>query len=194
VKSHWALSLSWVRSTALATYAIDSKRLDGSSFRWGSSCSVCNACAANVETNHRKRHTNGPTELSSLQQLSTYIIVFFFYLDGLGPSGLFPFRIDLRLWILQTVGLVGRMMVPSQGSYLHRTTQTEEMWRDIHASIAIRTHDPSAWAGEDISCLRPPGHCDRPWTIMYKKMHSIQLITENFFLRMVFILSPAQET
>jgi hypothetical protein len=26
---------------------------------------------------------------------------------------------------------------------------------------AIRTHDPSVWAGEDISCLRSCGHCDR---------------------------------
>jgi hypothetical protein len=39
----------------------------------------------------------------------------------------------------------------------HRTTQT-----DIHVSSGIRTHDPSVWAGEDGSCLRLHGHCDRP--------------------------------
>jgi hypothetical protein len=31
----------------------------------------------------------------------------------------------------------------------------------IHALRGIRTHDPSVWAGEDSSCLRPRGHCDR---------------------------------
>jgi hypothetical protein len=32
---------------------------------------------------------------------------------------------------------------------------------DIHALTGIRTHDPSFLAGEDSSCLRPRGHCDR---------------------------------
>jgi hypothetical protein len=32
---------------------------------------------------------------------------------------------------------------------------------DIHSLGGIRTHDSSLWAGEDISCLRPRGHCDR---------------------------------
>jgi hypothetical protein len=32
---------------------------------------------------------------------------------------------------------------------------------DIHASTGIRTHDPSVRAGEDGSCLRLRGHCDR---------------------------------
>jgi hypothetical protein len=31
----------------------------------------------------------------------------------------------------------------------------------IHAPSVIRTHDPSVWAEEDSSCLRPRGHCDR---------------------------------
>jgi hypothetical protein len=34
---------------------------------------------------------------------------------------------------------------------------------DIHSLSGIRTHDPSLRAGEDIWCLRPRGHCDRPW-------------------------------
>jgi hypothetical protein len=33
---------------------------------------------------------------------------------------------------------------------------------NIHALSGIRTHDPSVREGEDISCLRPRGHCDRP--------------------------------
>jgi hypothetical protein len=33
---------------------------------------------------------------------------------------------------------------------------------DIHASSRIRTHDSSVWTGEDSSCLRQRGHCNRP--------------------------------
>jgi hypothetical protein len=32
---------------------------------------------------------------------------------------------------------------------------------DIRASSGIRIHDPGVWAGEDSSCLRSRGHCDR---------------------------------
>jgi hypothetical protein len=35
------------------------------------------------------------------------------------------------------------------------------MQTDIHALSEIRIHDPSVRAGEDGSCLRPRGHCDR---------------------------------
>jgi hypothetical protein len=38
----------------------------------------------------------------------------------------------------QILGLLGRVISPSQGLYLHRTTQT-----NIHALSGIRTHDPS---------------------------------------------------
>jgi hypothetical protein len=36
------------------------------------------------------------------------------------------------------------------------------MYTNIHASIGIPTHDPSVREGEDISYLRPRGHCNRP--------------------------------
>jgi hypothetical protein len=35
---------------------------------------------------------------------------------------------------------------------------------DIHALSGTRTHDPSVPAGEDISCLRLPGRCDRTYS------------------------------
>jgi hypothetical protein len=35
---------------------------------------------------------------------------------------------------------------------------------DIHTLSGIRTNDPSDWAGEDISCLRPRAHCYRQGT------------------------------
>jgi hypothetical protein len=39
--------------------------------------------------------------------------------------------------------------------------QRESAHTDIHALIGIRTHDPSVWASEDSSCLRPRCQCDR---------------------------------
>jgi hypothetical protein len=61
----------------------------------------------------------------------------------------------------QSVGHLGRGISPSQGRYLH-TGQHKHRIHTIHnAWNGIRTHDPSAWAGEDSSCLRPRGHYDR---------------------------------
>jgi hypothetical protein len=50
----------------------------------------------------------------------------FFFLWRIRTSGLFAFRINLKLqWILQTVELLGRAISTSQGRYLHKTTQTQ---------------------------------------------------------------------
>jgi hypothetical protein len=49
----------------------------------------------------------------------------------------------------------GRGISPSQGHPTHNNTDTEQTHTDTHASIGIRTHDPSARASEDSSCLRP---------------------------------------
>jgi hypothetical protein len=38
----------------------------------------------------------------------------------------------------------------------------------VHALSGIRIHDPSVPEGEESSCLRPRGHCDRP--IINKKV------------------------
>jgi hypothetical protein len=44
----------------------------------------------------------------------------------------------------------------------HRTTQTQNKRAHRHPCLEwIRTHDPSVRASEDISCLRPRGHCER---------------------------------
>jgi hypothetical protein len=43
----------------------------------------------------------------------------------------------------------------------HKTQQTEKIHTDNHASSGIRKHDTSVQVGEDTSCLRPRGHCDR---------------------------------
>jgi hypothetical protein len=63
----------------------------------------------------------------------------------------------------QTVGLLRRVISPSQDRYLHTGQHKHRI--NAHANIddlsGIRTHDPSVWASEDSSCLRPCGHRDR---------------------------------
>jgi hypothetical protein len=41
------------------------------------------------------------------------------------------------------VGLLGRVISPSQGLYLHRTTQHRKTRTNIHALSGTRTHDPN---------------------------------------------------
>jgi hypothetical protein len=53
----------------------------------------------------------------------------------------------LELWILW---LLWRGISPSQGGYLHRTTQTQKKCRHIRASSGIRIHVPSVRLGEDM--------------------------------------------
>jgi hypothetical protein len=66
------------------------------------------------------------------------------------PVALQPFRTvaashigGFLNYIRQMVGLLGRMISPSQGLYLHRTTQHRKMRTNIHALSGIRTHDHS---------------------------------------------------
>jgi hypothetical protein len=58
-----------------------------------------------------------------------------------------------------SVGFLGRVISSSQDRYLKETHNKHKT--DIHASSGVRTHHPSVRAGEDSSCPRPRGHCDR---------------------------------
>jgi hypothetical protein len=80
------------------------------------------------------------------------------YSPLLGP-GLFCFV----LFSTQTVGLLGRVISPSQGRYVHTGQHKHRInaHADIHALSGIQTHTPSVRASEDSSCVRPHGHCDR---------------------------------
>jgi hypothetical protein len=89
----------------------------------------------------------------------------------LGPGLFFSFVIFFK----QAVELLGRVISPSQGCYLH-TGQCKHRINahtDIHALNGIQTHDPSDRESDDSSCLRPRSHCDRPTyksvTIIYNK-------------------------
>jgi hypothetical protein len=63
-------------------------------------------------------------------------------LQSLKSLGRFTYRRFLELF-LHMVGFLGRVISPSQGPYLHRTTQHRKMRTNIHALRGIRTHDPS---------------------------------------------------
>jgi hypothetical protein len=57
----------------------------------------------------------------------------------------------------QAVGLLGRVISPSQGRYAHAGQHKHRInaRTDIHVLRGIRIYDPSVRAGEDYSCLRP---------------------------------------
>jgi hypothetical protein len=61
----------------------------------------------------------------------------------------------------QLVGLLGRVIGPTQGLCLHRTTQHRKTRTHIRAMSGIPTHDHSVQAAEDSTCLRTLGHWDR---------------------------------
>jgi hypothetical protein len=86
----------------------------------------------------------------------------------------------------QSVGLLGRGISPSQGRYLHIGQHKHRInaHTDIHASSGIRTRDPSVWAGEDGSCLRPRSHRDRPWRYIEQGLQFLRqgrLMEVSFF-------------
>jgi hypothetical protein len=80
-------------------------------------------------------------------RLNQLLLLLWFYSPLLDLGCFFSFLIHI-----QSVGLLGRGISPSQGRYLHI---------DIYASSGTPTHDPNVRADEDSSCLRPRGHCDR---------------------------------
>jgi hypothetical protein len=77
------------------------------------------------------------------------------YSPLLGPGLFFSYVI----FFTQTVGLLGRVISPSQGLYLH--TGQHKHRTNIHALSRIRNHDPSFRASVASSCLTPRGHRDR---------------------------------
>jgi hypothetical protein len=102
--------------------------------------------ARNVRKLHNERVHNlfSPTSLFPVAPTS----------EHRAPVKLFHFSF---LILRQSVGLLGRGISPSQGCYLHRTTQTQNKRRHPCMS-GIRTHDHSVRASEDGSFLRPRGH------------------------------------
>jgi hypothetical protein len=93
--------------------------------------------------------------------------VFFFLspvaLQSLTDPGRLTYRRFLYLF-RHMVGLLGRVISPSQGLYLHRTTQHRKTRTNIHALSGIRTHYPSNQPAKTHASERTvtvTGHCDR---------------------------------
>jgi hypothetical protein len=86
----------------------------------------------------------------------------------------------------QSVGLLGRGISPSQGLYLQ--TELTHNSTDIHALSGIRTHDPNVPANEDVSCLRPRGHCNRQYCVLFSFLFAATLEHKADFLVSLIIL------
>jgi hypothetical protein len=74
--------------------------------------------------------------------LNVNVFFFFVAVQSLKDPGRLTYRRFLELF-RHMVGLLGRMISPSQGLCLHRTTQYRKTRTKIHALSGIRTHDPS---------------------------------------------------
>jgi hypothetical protein len=108
-----------------------------------------------------------------------YFIHQWLYSPLLGPGFFFSFV----MFFTQSVGLLGRVISPSQGRYLHTGQHKHRIHvhTDIHALNGILTHDPSIRAGEDSSCLSLPGYRDRQWNITKEALSvCLTAYTRNF--------------
>jgi hypothetical protein len=77
----------------------------------------------------------------------------------------------------QSVEFLGRGISTSQGRYLHTEQHKHRINAhntDTHVSSGSRTYDPSFRAGEDSSCLRPSGYCDRLASERAKTVHALE--------------------
>jgi hypothetical protein len=79
----------------------------------------------------------------------------------------------------QTVGLLGWVISPSQGRYLHTRQHKHRInaHTDIHALNGIWTHNPRVQASEKSSCLRPCGHCNQHYFIYLASASMIQTVS-----------------
>jgi hypothetical protein len=99
----------------------------------------------------KERRQNHSRQLPSL----TFIFLLWLY----SPLGPWSPHIKRFLELFRhMVIILGRVISPSQGLYLHRTTQHRKTRANIHALSGIWTHDPS---NQPANRLRPHGHCDR---------------------------------
>jgi hypothetical protein len=92
-----------------------------------------------LEDRSVKRHTSVSPRVSMNKK---YDLFFSVALHSLKDLGLLTYRRFLELFRYM-VGLLGRVIIPSQGLYLHRATQHRKTLTNIHALSGIRTHDPS---------------------------------------------------
>jgi hypothetical protein len=128
--------------------------------------SLCKA-VANVSVGKNSRGRLPCNPISAYQKnLSVYLSIYLSMTLQLFCWAFVSFSVS---WpFTQSVGLHGRGISPSQGRYLHTGHRKHRINANIHASSGNRTHDASVWAGDDISYLRPRGHCDRHVETIYR--------------------------
>jgi hypothetical protein len=118
--------------------------------------SVCQHERADDETAY-------PLSLTQYHCVFRNIFIHSFIYQSLYSAMLKPgLSFGLIIFFTQTVGLLGRVSSPSQGSYLQAEQYVHRInaHTDIFALSGIRNHDPSVRGSEDSACLRPCGH----WT------------------------------
>jgi hypothetical protein len=110
-------------------------------------------------------------------------IHYIFFIGSLAHSERRPL-IQFRNHFSQTVGLLGRVISPSQGCYINTGQHKHRInaythTPNIHASSGIRAHDPSVRASEDSSWLRLRGCCDQyPLYYTYLSNKTVHFSTE----------------
>jgi hypothetical protein len=85
------------------------------------------------------------------------------------------------IFFTQSVGILGRVISPSQGLYLNIGQYKQHKRIHIpnkHALSGIQTHDPSVRTNEDSVCLRRLGSRDWLWGLVPRKYKSPDLRKE----------------
>jgi hypothetical protein len=124
-------------------------------------CCSCHTYATDVEPLHNTASAMLKKQMlpSSDKRPRFSFIHQWLYSPLLGPGLFFSFVI----FFTQLIGLLGRVVSPSPGRYLHnRTTQTQNKRTQTHPCLEWDSKPRSSVrASEDSSCLRPCAHCDR---------------------------------
>jgi uncharacterized membrane protein len=99
------------------------------------------------------------------------------------------------IFVTQTVGLLERVISPSQGLYLYTRQHKRRInaHTDIHALSGIRIQDPSVRAAEDSSYLKQRGHRDRQCFLYFSKF-SVTFATLNFSLLVALVYMVSKRT
>jgi hypothetical protein len=98
------------------------------------------------------------TRICFTKTLYLYTVYIPVALQSLKNLGLLTYRRFLELF-RRMVGLLGRVISPSQGLYLHRTTQHRKTRTNIQALSGIRTQIPETNRPRPTPQTAQPVHC-----------------------------------
>jgi hypothetical protein len=100
--------------------------------------------------------------------------------------------LQFRNHFSQSVGLLGRVISPSQGRYLHTGQHNHRIkaHTDIHALSWIRTHDPSVRASENSSCFRPRCLCVR--RILGVRQQTTEVLCRVYYFSNIIMVNTSR--